>query len=109
MKKRNAANIRKYNAAVISGGEEAVEYDLFVSVDYSEDQGMDALYEFLETKLGNKRVFELCYGSGTCLMTGLRDYHFRGNKKDIDDITAVLAKQGSFLLHHYGIQTVEPD
>jgi len=102
-KKISVATVRKRNANVMKKACTNV-YNLWVSVDLQEEQDLNSMEKFLREKLGGKFINRVLMGAGTCLISGLRDYSFKGTKDDIDKITDVLARQGHFLLHHYGLQ-----
>lgn len=108
IKKKSAVDIRKYNARIMDTAINT-EYMLYMSVDLQEGQDISSMETFLRQKLGGKFIDRVMMGAGTCLITGLRDYSFKGTKDDIDKITDVIARQGRFMMHHYGIQIAEKE
>lgn len=99
------ANTRKHNAAVLRECEKNTKYDLYCSIALDEEQTMDDVETFLNQKLSNKFVDRTLIGAGTCLITGLRDYHFNGNREDVNKIVKCLVNQGTFVLNHIGFCT----
>lgn len=61
-------------------------YDVHISFDLTSDQDMNDPIKFLYKKISEKFVDNLVVGSGTCLMTGLRDFTFNGTKEEMTKI-----------------------
>ena len=81
-------NARKVNNAlngrVFAG---SPMYRVDIGFNLNADQDMNDPIDWLETRMGEKEVDRLCMGSGTCLLTGVRDFGFEGSK---EEMTAVL-------------------
>ena len=81
-------NARKVNSALCSPvfTEESL-YSISIGFDLNNEQDMNDPILWLEGAMGEKVVDRLCMGSGTCLLTGVRDFGFMGSKAEM---TAVL-------------------
>ena len=81
-------NARKVNNAlngrVFAG---SPMYRVDIGFNLNADQDMNDPIDWLEGAMGEKEVDRLCMGSGTCLLTGVRDFGFMGSKAEM---TAVL-------------------
>ena len=77
-------NTRKVNSALCSPvfTEESL-YSISIGFDLNNEQDMNDPILWLEDKMGEKVVDRLNTGSGTCLMTGLRDFGFTGSKSEM--------------------------
>lgn len=77
-------NARKVNKALNSPvfTEESL-YNITLGFDLNNDQDMNDPIMWLEAKMGEKVVDRLNTGSGTCLMSGLRDFGFRGSRSEM--------------------------
>ena len=77
-------NARKVNSALCSPvfTEESL-YSISIGFDLNNEQDMNDPILWLENKMGEKVVDRLNTGSGTCLMTGLRDFGFTGSKSEM--------------------------
>lgn len=77
-------NTRKVNKALCSPvfTEESL-YSISIGFDLNNEQDMNDPILWLEDKMGEKVVDRLNTGSGTCLMTGLRDFGFTGSKSEM--------------------------
>ena len=81
-------NSRKVNNALngrVFAGSPVYRVD--IGFNLNADQDMNDPIDWLETRMGEKEVDRLCMGSGTCLLTGVRDFGFMGSKAEM---TAVL-------------------
>lgn len=61
-------------------------YSICIVFTLTKDQDMNDPIYWLKTKMGVKLINKLNDGSGTCLMTGLRDFTFSGTKSEMTDI-----------------------
>ena len=81
-------NARKVNNAlngrVFAG---SPMYRVDIGFNLNADQDINDPILWLEGAMGEKVVDRLCMGSGTCLLTGVRDFGFMGSKAEM---TAVL-------------------
>ena len=66
-------------------------YSICVVFDLTKDQDMNDPLYWLENRMGGKLINKLNDGSGTCLMTGLRDFTFSGTKSEMIDILTAFA------------------
>jgi hypothetical protein len=80
-------NVRKVNAALRSKAfTNPPVYSVAIVFNLNSKQDLNDPLVWLESKMG-KDADRLCMGSGTCLMTGLRDFSWEGSK---DQMTALL-------------------
>ena len=61
-------------------------YDVNISFDLNSDQDINDPIKFLYNKISEKFVDNLVISSGSCLMTGLRDFTFNGTKEEMTKI-----------------------
>jgi hypothetical protein len=80
-------NLRKVNAALRSKAfANPPLYSVAISFTLNNKQDLNDPLVWLVSKMG-KDAERLCMGSGTCLMTGLRDFSWEGSK---DQMTTLL-------------------
>lgn len=81
-------NARKVNKALCSNTfTQEPDYRVSFTFSLNSDQDMNDPIMWLEDRMGEKEIDRLLTGSGTCMLTGLRDFGFEGSKSEM---TAVL-------------------
>lgn len=80
----NTNKVKKALSSNIFTGEP--KYYISITFCLNGDQFMNDPIEWLYTKMGEAFVEELSVGSGTCLMSGDRDFAFSGNKMQMHTI-----------------------
>jgi len=76
-------NVRKVNAALHSKVfTNPPMYSVAIVFNLNNKQDLNDPIDWLEDKMG-KNADRLCMGSGTCLLTGLRDFSFEGTKQEM--------------------------
>lgn len=102
-------NLRKVNKALNSKAfTQEPQYHVDFTFMLNSDQDMNDPIMWLEDKMGEKECDRLLAGSGTCLMTGLRDFGFRGSKAVMTAVLKWFARS-PFRIHSIYISTVEMD
>ena len=85
-------NTRKVDAALCSKGfNSPPRYRVDISFTLNNTQDLNDPIVWLATKMG-KDAYRMCTGSGTCLMTGLRDFSWEGTKSEMTAVLKWLAR-----------------
>lgn len=85
-------NTRKVDAALCSKGfNSPPRYRVDTSFTLNNTQDLNDPIDWLATKMG-KDVYRMCTGSGSCLMTGLRDFSWEGTKSEMTAVLKWLAR-----------------
>ena len=85
-------NTRKVNKALNSNiFTQEPQYHVSISFTLNNTQDLNDPIDWLATKMG-KDAFRMCTGSGTCLLTGIRDFGFEGSKSEMTAALKWLAR-----------------
>ena len=85
-------NTRKVNKALNSKVfTQEPQYHVSISFTLNNTQDLNDPIDWLATKMG-KDAFRMCTGSGTCLLTGIRDFGFEGSKSEMTAALKWLAR-----------------
>ena len=85
-------NTRKVNKALNSKAfTQEPQYHVSISFTLNNTQDLNDPIDWLATKMG-KDAFRMCTGSGTCLLTGIRDFGFEGSKSEMTAALKWLAR-----------------
>ena len=85
-------NTRKVNKALNSKVfTQEPQYHVSISFTLNNTQDLNDPIDWLATKMG-KDVYRMCTGSGTCLLTGLRDFSWEGSKSEMTAALKWLAR-----------------
>ena len=85
-------NTRKVNKALNSKVfTQEPQYHVSMSFTLNNTQDLNDPIDWLATKMG-KDSYRMCTGSGTCLMTGIRDFGFEGSKSEMTAALKWLAR-----------------
>jgi hypothetical protein len=96
-------NTRKVNKALTSKAfTQQPQYHVGFTFSLNSDQDMNDPIMWLEDRMGEKDVDRFVTGSGTCMLTGLRDFGFQGSKSEM---TAVLKYFARSPFRIYSIDT----
>ena len=102
-------NSRKVNKALCSNTfTQQPQYRVNFTFSLNADQDMNDPIMWLEDKMGEKEIDRLLMGSGTCLLTGLRDFGFQGSKSEMTAVLKYFARS-PFRIHSIDTSMVEMD
>lgn len=102
-------NARKVNKALCSNiFTQEPEYRVNITFTLNNTQDLNDPIDWVEDRMGTGTIDRLLMGSGTCLMTGLRDFGFEGTKSEM---TAVLKQfaRSPFRINSIYTSMVEAD
>jgi hypothetical protein len=100
-------NSRKVNKALCSNTfTQQPQYRVNFTFSLNADQDMNDPIMWLEDKMGEKEIDRLLMGSGTCLLTGLRDFGFQGSKSEMTAVLKYFARS-PFRIHSIDTSMVE--
>ena len=100
-------NSRKVNKALNSKAfTQQPQYHVGFTFSLNADQDMNDPIMWLENKMGEKEIDRLLMGSGTCLLTGLRDFGFQGSKSEMTAVLKYFARS-PFRIHSIDTSMVE--
>jgi len=101
-------NARKVNSALCSNiFTQEPQYRVNITFTLNAEQDIHEPMDWLETRMG-KDADRLCMGSGTCLMTGLRDFGFEGTKSEMTAVLKYFARS-PFRINSIYTSMVEAD
>ena len=102
-------NSRKVNRALTSKAfTQEPQYRADITFSLNADQDMNDPIYWLEDKMGEKECDRLMTGSGTCILTGLRDFGFEGSKSEMTAVLMWFARS-PFRIHSIHTSIVEVD
>ena len=102
-------NARKVDKALCSNiFTQEPEYHVNITFTLNNTQDLNDPIDWVEDRMGTGMIDRLLMGSGTCLMTGLRDFGFEGTKSEM---TAVLKQfaRSPFRINSIYTSMVEAD
>ena len=92
-------NGRKVNRALTSKAfTQEPQYRAEITFSLNADQDMNDPIMWLEDRMGEKEIDRLLMGSGTCILTGLRDFGFEGSKSAMTAVLKYFARS-PFRIH----------
>ena len=102
-------NSRKVNKALNSKAfTQQPQYGISISFTLNSDQDMNDPIDWVEDRMGTGTIDRLLLGSGTCLLTGLRDFGFQGRKSEMTAVLKYFARS-PFRIHSIHTSMVEMD
>ena len=102
-------NSRKVNKALNSKAfTQQPQYCVGFTFSLNADQDMNDPIYWLEDRMGEKEIDRLLTGSGTCILTGLRDFAFQGSKSEMTAVLKYFARS-PFRIHSIVTSMVEMD
>jgi hypothetical protein len=102
-------NARKVNKALCSNTfTQEPQYCVDFTFTLNSDQDMNDPIMWLEDRMGEKEIDRLLTGSGTCILTGLRDFGFQGSKAAMTAVLKYFARS-PFRIHSIHTSMVEMD
>ena len=102
-------NARKVNKALNNNiFTQEPQYRVSITFTLNNTQDLNDPIDWVEDRMGTGTIDRLLMGSGTCLMTGLRDFGFEGTKSEM---TAVLKQfaRSPFRINSIYTSMVEAD
>jgi len=102
-------NARKVNKALCSNiFTQEPEYRVNITFTLNNTQDLNDPIDWVEDRMGEGTIDRLLMGSGTCMMSGLRDFGFEGTKSEM---TAVLKQfaRSPFRINSIYTSMVEAD
>jgi len=102
-------NSRKVNKALCSNTfTQQPQYRVNLTFSLNANQDMNDPIDWVEDRMGAGTIDRLLMGSGTCILTGLRDFGFEGSKSEMVAVLKYFARS-PFRIHSIDTSMVEMD